>query len=103
MLGDMGMTRMMGGDARLGADMMLRAVPAALSAGTVTFVVTNMGWRTHELVILPLGAGASAGQRVPGPDGRIDETAASARRPRLAPRGPATGSMQGRLAGPRSP
>ena len=74
MLGDMGMTRMMGGTAPLGAHMMLRAVPANVPAGSVTFVAENMGWRTHELVILPLDTGESAGQRVPGPDGRIDET-----------------------------
>ncbi len=73
MLGDMGMTRMMGGTAPLGAHMMLRAAPATVPAGRVTFVATNMGWRTHELVILPLGAGESAGQRIPGPDGKIDE------------------------------
>ena len=33
-----------------------------------------MGWRTHELVVLPLPAGSAAGQRVPGPDGKVDET-----------------------------
>ena len=34
----------------------------------------NLGWRTHELVVLPLQGGASAGQRVPGTDGKVDET-----------------------------
>ena len=33
-----------------------------------------MGWRTHELVVLPLADGAAAGQRVPGADGKVDET-----------------------------
>jgi hypothetical protein len=60
MLGDMGMTRMMSGTAPLGAPMMLRATPATVSAGQVSFVVQNMGWRTHELLVLPLAAGASA-------------------------------------------
>ena len=32
-----------------------------------------MGWRTQELVILPLAAGASAGQRIPGSDGKVSE------------------------------
>ena len=73
-LADMGMTRMMGGTAPLGAHMMLRASPATISAGKVSFVATNMGWRTHELVILPLAAGAAAGQRVPGSDGKVPET-----------------------------
>jgi uncharacterized cupredoxin-like copper-binding protein len=73
-LGDMGMTRMMGGTAPLGARMMLRAVPATVTPGQVSLVAANIGWRTHELVILPLAAGRSAGQRVPGADGKIDET-----------------------------
>ena len=74
MLGDMGMTEMMGGVAPLGQHMMLRAVPASVPAGQVSFVVANMGWRTHELVVLPLAPGQQAGQRVPGPDGKVDET-----------------------------
>jgi uncharacterized cupredoxin-like copper-binding protein len=73
-LADMGMTQMMGGTAPLGAHMMLRAVPATVAAGQVSLVAANMGWRTHELVILPLAAGGSAGQRAPGPDGKVDET-----------------------------
>jgi len=75
MLGDMGMTQMMGGTAPLGAHMMLRTVPSTIAAGQVSLVAANMGWRTHELVILPLAGGQSAGQKVPGPDGKVDETA----------------------------
>ena len=74
MLGDMGMTRMMGGIAPMGAHMMLRALPATVPAGQVTLVAQNIGWRTHELVVLPLAAGAVVGQRVPGADGKVDET-----------------------------
>ena len=74
MLGDMGMTRMMGGVAPMGSHMMLRAVPATVHAGKVSFVVGNMGWRTHEMVVLPLAPGQAAGERVPGADGRVDET-----------------------------
>jgi len=74
MVGDMGMTRMMGGDAPLGQHMMLRAVPTQVPAGQLSFVVGNMGWRTHELVVLPLGPGQNAGERVPGTDGKVDET-----------------------------
>jgi uncharacterized cupredoxin-like copper-binding protein len=72
-LGDMGITQMMGGIAPLGVHMMLRAAPAAVAAGKVSLVAANMGWRTHELVILPLSAGESAGQRDSGPDGKVDE------------------------------
>jgi len=73
-LADMGMTRMMGGSAPLGSHMMLRAAPASVPAGRVSMVAANMGWRTHELVILPLASGAIAGQRVPGADGKVSET-----------------------------
>jgi uncharacterized cupredoxin-like copper-binding protein len=75
MLGDMGMTSTMNGDAPRGGHMMLRAVPAAVPAGQVSFEVANMGWRTHEMVVLPLPGGQSAGERTPGSDGRVDETA----------------------------
>src|SRR5215468_711320 len=51
MLGDMGMTQMMSGVAPAGAHMMLRAQPSSVPAGRVSFVVENMGWRTHELVV----------------------------------------------------
>lgn len=74
MVGDMGMTRAMSGMAPRGQRMMLRAVPARVPAGLVSFVVGNMGRRTHELVILPLTSGASAGRRAPGADGQVDET-----------------------------
>lgn len=73
MVGDMGMTTAMGGDAPLGQHMMLRAVPAQVASDQVSFVVGNMGWRTHELVLLPLGPGQNAGERVPGADGKVDE------------------------------
>lgn len=72
-LADMGMTQMMGGTAPMGAQMMLRAAPVAVPTGAVSFVTSNMGWRTHELVVLPLADGATVGRRVPGGDGRIDE------------------------------
>ena len=73
-LGDMGMSQMMGGTAPMGARMTLIAQPASVPAGQVSFVVANLGWRIHELVVLPLAAGASAGQLVPDSDGRVDET-----------------------------
>ncbi len=73
-LGDMGMTQMMGGVAPLGGHMMLQVAPATVPGGQISLVVSNMGWRTHELVVLPLANGAVAGQRVPGADGKVDET-----------------------------
>ncbi len=72
-LGDMGMSHVMGGTAPMGSRMVLIARPASVRAGQVSFVVENRGWRTHELVVLPLASGASAGQHVPGPEGKVDE------------------------------
>ena len=80
-LADMGMTRMMGGTARLGAHMMLRVSPATIPAGRISVVASNLGWRTHELVILPLAAGAAAGQRVPGATARLPRQEAGAKPP----------------------
>ena len=71
-LGDMGMTKMMNGDAPLGARMRLRASTTHVSAGKVSLIVSNLGWRTHELVILPLGKGP-AGQHVAGANSRVSE------------------------------
>ncbi len=72
-LADMGMMSPSSGTAPLGAPMTLRADPVTVGAGRVSLVVRNVGWRTHELVVLPLGAGASVGRLVPGADGKIDE------------------------------
>lgn len=74
MVGDMGMTRMMAGTAPIGARMMLRTSPLTAPAGQVSFIVSNMGWRTHEMVVLPLAAGQHPGTRVPGADGKVDES-----------------------------
>jgi uncharacterized cupredoxin-like copper-binding protein len=54
--------------------MMLRADRVSLPAGQIVLVATNRGWRTHEVVVLPLAAGQVAGQRTPGPDGKVDES-----------------------------
>jgi uncharacterized cupredoxin-like copper-binding protein len=75
MEGDTRMSSMMGRPSTvLPGGVMLRAVPPAVTARTVTFVARNMGRKTHELVMLPLAAGSSAGQRVPGADGKVDES-----------------------------
>jgi uncharacterized cupredoxin-like copper-binding protein len=74
MVGDMGMTHMMNGTAPLGAPMMLRAQPSSVPAGPVSLVVENVGWRTHELVVLSLAPGAVVGQRAIGADGKVDES-----------------------------
>jgi uncharacterized cupredoxin-like copper-binding protein len=73
-LGDMGMTRMMSGVAPMGSHMMLRAVAAKVPAGKVSFVVGNMGWQTHEMVVMSVAPDQAAGQRVSSADGKVDET-----------------------------
>lgn len=66
---DMGM--MMGNARRMG----LSASPSTITSGRVNIVVSNMGMRTHELVVLPLAVGQSAGMRTVGADGKVDESA----------------------------
>ena len=94
-LGDMGMSQMMGGTAPMGARMALIATPATVPAGQVSFIVANQGWRTHELVILPLTAGTSAGQQVPGSDGKVDEAASLGEASSTCAAGPGEGIESG--------
>ena len=58
-----------------GAPMMvtLRASPATVNAGEVSFVASNGGALAHELVILPLPTDGP-GTRPIGADGKIDES-----------------------------
>jgi uncharacterized cupredoxin-like copper-binding protein len=73
-MGDMGMTSMMAGTASRSAQMRLQARPTTEPAGQISFVAANTGWRTHELVILPLAGTTAAGLRTPRPDGKVSET-----------------------------
>jgi uncharacterized cupredoxin-like copper-binding protein len=68
MLADGGMVRRMHGSRAV-----LRVLPSAVPSGEVTLVATNMGRRTHELVVLPLAPGAVVGQRPQRADGSVDE------------------------------
>jgi uncharacterized cupredoxin-like copper-binding protein len=54
--------------------MSLRADHATVSSGTVSFLVSNVGSRTHELILLPLDGSALAGGRALGGDSRVDES-----------------------------
>ncbi len=56
---------------------MMRVLTATASvpAGAVSLAVTNTGYLTHELVVLPLPAGQAAGTRAVGTDGKVDEGA----------------------------
>lgn len=57
-----------------GMRMALAVFPSRIVTGKLKIIVTNVGSRTHELVILPLANGQEAGQRVVGSDGKIDES-----------------------------
>jgi uncharacterized cupredoxin-like copper-binding protein len=72
-MGDGGMTGMMRGDAPLGAKMRLRASTTHVPAGAITFVASNRGWRTHELIVLPLQGNAAPGRRLVASRGRVSE------------------------------
>jgi uncharacterized cupredoxin-like copper-binding protein len=54
----------------------LRADPAVVRAGRVTFVATNTGGLVHELVVLPLATGARAGERAVTSADEVDESGA---------------------------
>jgi len=65
---------MMGDTAPLGIPMRLTTSTTTAPAGQVSLVVTNLGSRTHELVILPLVEGQQAGTLTAGSDGKVVET-----------------------------
>ena len=54
--------------------MSLRADRATVSSGAVSFLVSNVGSRSHELIVLPLGGSTLAGSRALGGDSRVDES-----------------------------
>ncbi|MEV0492276.1 sulfocyanin-like copper-binding protein [Streptomyces atratus] len=56
------------------AMMRLTAHPATIPAGTISLRVRNNGALTHEVLVIPLPAGKSVGDRPTGSDGRINET-----------------------------
>jgi uncharacterized cupredoxin-like copper-binding protein len=66
---------MMGGNngSMSGGAMRLQADQATVQHGTVSFLATNGGSVTHELVILPLPESQIVGTRLIGGDGKIDE------------------------------
>ncbi len=92
---DIGMTQMMGGTAPKSAHMMLRATPSTEPAGQISLVVSNIGWRTHEVVILPLAEGAAVGQLTPSSVGKVSEAGSLGEASSSCARGPGTGVKSG--------
>ena len=65
---------MMGNSARMpGGAMRLQADRATVRSGTVSFLATNGGTVSHEMVVLPLPDTRIAGTRSIGGDAKIDE------------------------------
>ncbi|WP_315899859.1 sulfocyanin-like copper-binding protein [Arthrobacter alpinus] len=63
-----------GGGPMSGGAMRLQADQATVPHGTVSFLATNRGSITHEMVVLPLPEPQIVGTRPIGGDGKIDET-----------------------------
>jgi uncharacterized cupredoxin-like copper-binding protein len=72
--GMMGDGSMKGGTSYGWGTMRLYPSTSTVPAGTVSFLLRNAGTRSHELLVLPLTEGASAGARQTGSDRRVDET-----------------------------
>lgn len=71
---DMGPGMMNGHPDGYGMRMMrLVAHPATVPTGVISLRVLNAGALTHEVVVLPLPPGQGAGERVTGPDGKVNE------------------------------
>ena len=83
---------MMGG----GSPMMvsLSVSPNTLSAGTVTFIATNVGSLNHELLVLPASADG-VGTRAVGSDGKIDESSSRGEASTSCGSGPGRGISPG--------
>ncbi len=74
---DLGDGSMMGSLTMPGS-MRLTVDRASDPAGVVSIVVVDVGRLRHEVVVLPLQAGRSVGNRPVGADGTVDETGSSA-------------------------
>jgi uncharacterized cupredoxin-like copper-binding protein len=75
-LTDMGGPMMGGGNGMMsGGAMRLTADQATIVQGTVSFLATNIGSITHELVVLPLPDSQIAGTRATGGGAQVDEAA----------------------------
>ena len=91
------MTGRLDGGWMTGGSMRLVASTNHAAAGTVSFRVTNVGSLVHELVVLPLAAGQSVGDRVVSTTGRVDETGALGEASTSCAGGPGTGLDPGTI------
>ena len=99
---DRDMGNMMGGP-MMGSGTLAGAMPGMLGlqeslttvpAGTVSFVVDNVGGMTHELIVLPL-TGPGIGERSVGSGGKVSEAGSLGEASRSCGSGPADGIQAG--------
>ncbi|MEU2227932.1 sulfocyanin-like copper-binding protein [Streptomyces sp. NPDC018347] len=84
---------------RYGMSMMRLTVhPTAVPAGKVTVRVVNAGTLTHEVIVLPLPAGRTAGERAIGSDGRVSEAGSLGEASRTCGSGAGEGIASGAAA-----
>ncbi|MFI9081202.1 sulfocyanin-like copper-binding protein [Streptomyces sioyaensis] len=76
----------------------LRATPRAVPAGVVSLRVVNAGVLPHEVVVLPLPAGQTVGERLTGVDGRVDEAGSVGEASRSCRAGTGDGIVPGAAA-----
>jgi uncharacterized cupredoxin-like copper-binding protein len=72
----------------------LQASATTVPAGTVSFVVDNVGGMTHEFVVLPL-TGPGVGERSVGSDGKVSEAGSLGEASRSCGSGPGDGIQAG--------
>ena len=101
---DRDMGNMMGGP-RMGSGNLGQAMPGMLGvqaspttvpAGTVSFVVDNVGGMNHELIVIPL-TGSGIGERPVGSNGKVSEAASLGEASRSCGSGPGDGIQAGAL------
>ncbi|MFE0347109.1 sulfocyanin-like copper-binding protein [Streptomyces griseoluteus] len=78
--------------------MRLVAHPTTIPAGKVTVRVVNEGTVTHEVIVLPLSAGQTAGERAIGSDGRVSEAGSLGEASRTCGSGAGDGIASGAAA-----
>ncbi len=91
------MNGQMGGGWMTGGSMRLSTSSNHAAAGTVSFRAANMGTLVHELVVLPLPAGQSAGDRVATNSGKVDESGSLGEVSNTCGSGPGTGLTPGSI------
>ncbi|MGW1022244.1 sulfocyanin-like copper-binding protein [Streptomyces sp. NPDC002577] len=97
--GDMGPGMMSGGPGGYGMHMMRLVLhPAAVPTGVISLRVFNAGALTHEVVVLPLPPGRGAGERVTGPDGKVNEAGSLGEASRSCAAGAGDGITSGAMS-----